>query len=224
MTDSNSGQGKKRRYDATRRREQARRTRADILDAARHLFIENGYAATTLTSIAAAAGVSVDTIYGAYGSKPELFRTLIRVSVRGDEDPTPLQEREVIETITSEPDPKRKLERYGAMLAEVKPRHAPLVATLREAARSDPELAEIWERHQADRFEGMTAFAAHLAAEGALRSDVSEAEARDVLWTLNSTDIHDLLVGARGWSPQRYGAWVAEQMIAALIDPSLAGA
>jgi AcrR family transcriptional regulator len=211
-------QPEKRRYDSTRRREQARRTRADILDSARALFIENGYAATTLGSIAKAAGVSVDTIYGAYGSKSELFRALIRVSVRGDEDPTPLREREVIEEIVAEPQPRRKIERYAAMLAEVNPRHAPLVVALREGARSDPKLAAIWEQQQADRVEGMTAFAAHLASAGALRPGVSEAEARDVLWTLNSTDVYDLLVGARGWSPERYGAWIAQQMIAALLD------
>jgi AcrR family transcriptional regulator len=211
---------KRRRYNSTRRREQARQTRADILDAARRLFIEHGYTATTLASIAETAGVSVDTIYGAYGSKPELFRTLIRVSVRGDEDPASLQEREVIKAIVAEPDPRRKIEMYAEMLAEVNPRHAPLVVALREAARGDPDLAAIWERHKTDRLEGMAAFASHLAAEGALRPGLSEVEARDVLWTLNSTDVHDLLVGERGWSPERYGAWVAEQLIAAVIDPS----
>jgi len=218
--EATSGRRPRRRYDSTRRKEQARQTRADILHAARRLFIENGYTATTLALIADVAGVSVDTIYGAYGGKPSLFRTLIRVSVRGDEDPTPLQEREVIKAIVAEPDPRRKIETYAAMIAEVNPRHAPLVAALREAARSDPELAAIWERHKADRLEGMAAFAAHLAAEGALRDSVSEAEARDALWTLNSTEVHDLLVGERGWSPRRYGAWVAEQMIAALLQPA----
>jgi AcrR family transcriptional regulator len=215
-----SGSRKRRRYDSTRRKEQARQTRADILDAARRLFIENGYAATTLTSIADAAGVSVDTIYGAYEGKSNLFRTLIRVSVRGDEDPTPLQEREVIRAIVAEPDPRRKIEMYAEMIAAVNPRHAPLVAALREAARSDTELTAIWERQKTDRLEGMAAFAAHLAAEGALRDSVSEAEARDALWTLNSTEVHDLLVGERGWSPDHYGAWVAEQMIAALLEPA----
>jgi AcrR family transcriptional regulator len=208
---------KRRRYDSTRRREQARQTRSDILAAARRLFIERGYAATTLASIADGAGVSVDTIYGAYRSKPGLFRALIDVSVRGDEDPVPLQEREVIQAIRAEPDPRRKIEMYGSLLAEVNPRHAPLVAALREAARTDRQLAAIWERHKADRLEGMAAFAAHLAAEGALRGDVSESEARDALWTLNSTDVHDLLVGERGWSPERYGAWIAAQIAAALL-------
>jgi hypothetical protein len=42
-------------------------------------------------------------------------------------------------------------------------------------------------------------------------------EARHVLWTLNSVEIYDLLVLQRGWAPERYGRWVADALIAALL-------
>src|SRR2546422_6278080 len=48
-----------RRYDSTRRRAQAAQTRQDILKAALQLFLEGGYAGTTINDVAAAAGVAV---------------------------------------------------------------------------------------------------------------------------------------------------------------------
>lgn len=206
-----------RRYDASGRRAQARRTREEIVAAARGRFLADGYAATTMGAVAESAGVSVETVYGGFAGKAGLLRAVLDASVRGDAEATPLEQREVITAIEAEPDPRRKLERYGAFLAEANPRLAPVTRLLREAAASDPALAQLRDRHAADRLGGMTRFAAHLSASGALRPGVSRAEARDVLWTLNSTDVYDLLVTGRGWSAKRYGAWVAEQLAAALV-------
>ena len=207
----------RRRYDSTRRREQARRTRLDILDAAGQLFVERGYAGTKLSAVAEAAGVAVDTVYAAYGSKPGLLRALVTAALRGSEDAEPLRESATIQAIRAEPDARRKLTLYGGLLAEVNPRLAPLARVLREAAPSEPVIAEMWAGLQDDRLDGMREFAAHLGDSGALRDGVSKAQARDVLWALGSPELHDLLVSARGWSVKRYGAWVAEQMIAALL-------
>jgi hypothetical protein len=63
----------------------------------------------------------------------------------------------------------------------------------------------------------MTAFAKHLAEGGHLREDVSVDRARDILWTMNSPELFDLLVHRRGWSTKRYGTFVGEQLIAALL-------
>lgn len=219
---SSSPRPARRRYDSPRRRAQARRTRQEILEAARALFLARGYAATTMATIAAAADVSVETIYGAYGTKPRLVRALIDVALRGDEDPIPFRQRAAIQAIVAERDPRRKLEMYGAVLAEVQPRVAPLARLLRETAGSEPELAEVWARHKQDRLESMTEFAALLRSRGALRRGVSAAKARDVLWTLNSGEIYDLLVTERGWTPARYGAWVAEALACALL-PAVSG-
>ena len=76
----------RRRYDSTRRQAQAARTRQDILAAARDLFLERGYAGTTLAAIAKAAGVVVETLYRAYGSKAELFKAVVRAAVAGGAD------------------------------------------------------------------------------------------------------------------------------------------
>ena len=208
----------RRRYDSTRRREQAQRTRRAILEAAGCLFAERGYGSTKLTAVAEAAGVAVDTVYAAYGSKAGLLRALVTTALRGAEDGVPLRQSSAIGAIRAEPDARRKLTLYGELLAEVNPRLAPLARVLREAASTEPEIAQMWADLQDDRLDGMREFAAHLKNAGALRAGVSQAQARDVLWALASPELHDLLVRARGWSAKRYGAWVAEQMMAALVD------
>src|SRR3954462_952069 len=81
-----------RQYDSTGRRQQAGRSRAAVLDAAQQLFLDDGYAATTLASIAAAASVSVETVYKAFGSKAGLVRA-IRDRALAGEGPTHAETR-----------------------------------------------------------------------------------------------------------------------------------
>src|SRR5918994_6537291 len=106
----------RRRYDSTRRQAQAAQTRQDILDAAHQLFLERGYAGTTLAAIAQAAGVVVETIYRAYGSKAELFKAVVRAVVAGGADraQVPVEQRPAIAAVIAETDPHRQLERYAA--------------------------------------------------------------------------------------------------------------
>ena len=106
---------------------------------------------------------------------------------------------------------------YGRLLADVNPRLAPLVRVMREAAPGDPEIGAALEQLYSDRLDGMAEFAALLADREALRPGVSRRQARDVLWTLNSPEMFELLVAQRGWSARRYGRWVADQLAAALL-------
>ena len=218
MTDS-VNPGQRRRYDSTGRKARAQQTRAEICDAARRLFEERGYGPTTIADIARSASVSPETIFKAFGSKSALLGAVVTAAVRGDAEATPLRRRPVIDAIRAEQDPRRQLAMYGALLADVNPRLAPLVRVLREAASGDPDTAAALEALNANRLDGMSEFAGLLYDRGALRSGVSRAEARDVLWTLNSPELYQLLVVERGWSARRYGKWVAEQLAAALLTP-----
>ena len=218
MTDS-VNPGRRRRYDSTGRRARAQQTRAEICDAARRLFEERGYGPTTIADIARSASVSPETIFKAFGSKSALLGAVVTAAVRGDAEATPLRRRPVIDAIRAEQDPRRQLAMYGALLADVNPRLAPLVRVLRETASADPETAAALESLNANRLDGMSEFAGLLYDRGALRSGVSKAQARDVLWTLNSPELYQLLVVERGWSARRYGKWVAEQLAAALLTP-----
>ena len=208
---------KPRKYDSSRRREQARETRRAILDAARRLFLDRGYAETTVPSVAAEASVSVETIYKAFANKAGLLKAVFDVAIVGDDEPVPMLERDLVRRIRAEPDPQRKLWIYGEHLAEAGPRASALQLLVRGAAVTDREAAHMWDRMLAERLTGMTHFARELHEEGHLPADISFEEARDVLWAYNSVELYDLLVLQRGWTDERYGRFVADALIAALL-------
>jgi AcrR family transcriptional regulator len=207
----------KRAYDSSRRQARAAEAQAAILRAARDAFLTDGYAATTVPGVAKAASVSVETVYKAFGNKAGLVKAVFDVAIVGDDEPIPLMQRELIAQIEAESDPRKKFERYGAHLAEIASRTQPIVLVVRAAAVTDEGAAAVWDQLQAERLMGMTAFAGHLHDAGCLRDGVSKIEARDVLWTYNSVEVWDLLVNQRGWATKRYGRFVAQQLIAALV-------
>jgi AcrR family transcriptional regulator len=207
----------RRRYDSTRRQEQARQTQRAILEAAQRLFLERGYAGTTIGAVAELAGVSVETVYKAFRNKAGLVKGVFDVAIVGDDEPIPMLQRELVARITAEPDSRRKLFMYGDHLAAAGPRAGALQLLIRSAAASHPDAASVWEQMVTERLVGMTEFARHLYEGGHLRIDVSFDEARDVLWTYNSVELYDLLVLQRGWEPKRYGRWIAAALIAALF-------
>ena len=208
----------KRRYHAPRREEQARQSRQAMLDAGRHLFLEHGYAGTTIGMVAEDAGVATQTVYKVFGNKPGLMKAIVDVAIVGDDEPVPMMEREFVRRNTAEPDPAQKLRDYGAHLAIVGVRVNALALLVRDAAAADPAAADIWEQMSAERLTGMTHFAHHLRDGGHLRRGVSVAEARDVLWAHNSVELWDLLVNQRGWAAKRYGRWIGDQLVGALLE------
>ena len=149
----------RRRYDASGRRRQAIQHRWAMLQAARRLFLERGYAATTMPAVAAAAEVSVQSVYKAFGNKPALLKAVFDVAMAGDDEPVPMLQRAALGRVRDEPDPRRKLALYGDFVAEVSPRHVPIQLLARAAAATDPEAAGVWEQLQAERLTGMTIFA-----------------------------------------------------------------
>jgi AcrR family transcriptional regulator len=204
-----------RRYDSSRRQEQARQNRAAVLESARRRFLEQGYAPTTLGEVASDAGVSVEMIYKAFANKAGLLKAVFDVSVAGDDDPTPIAERDVIAQIMAESGARRKLTLYVDHLVESMPRVAPIQLLARAAAAADGDASAVWEQTRTEQLAGMTLFAQDLERTKSLRVSVSEA--RDILWTYVSPEMFELLVLARGWSAERYGRFVADGLIAALV-------
>lgn len=206
-----------RRYDSSRRQEQARLTRRTIVEAAHTLFLDRGYAGTTVAAVAEAAGVSVESVYKAFGNKAGLVKAVFDVAIVGDHEPVPMLQREAVARMKAEPDPRRVLHMYGEHLATAGPRAGRVQLLIRSAAAADVDAAAVWDKMTEERLVGMTEFARSLHERGFLRSDVSLEEARDVLWTYNSVEMFDLLVLQRGWDPERYGRWIADALIAALL-------
>ncbi len=207
-----------RRYDASRRRSRALRTRTAVLQAAERLFLSDGYAATTIAAVATAAGVSVETIYKAFGGKPGLVRAIRDRALKG-EGPVPAEQRSD-ELQARESDPRELIRGWGALTAEVAPRVAPILLLVRSAATVDPGLAGLRHELDADRLVRMTHNARTLAEAGHLRAGVKLEDAADVLWTCSSPDLYELLVLMRGWPLDRYARFVADAMIAGLLAPA----
>jgi len=137
-----------------RRSAQARRTRVRVLDAARELFIERGYVATTIIAIADRADVSPETVYARFGSKRELLAQLVDLAIAGDVDAPPLLEQDWVREMRDEPDPHRRvriLARHGRAILE---RRAAVDEVVRSAAAADPEIGTLWELGREQRFAG----------------------------------------------------------------------
>lgn len=210
----------RRPYDSTRRREQAAATRNRILAAARELFLARGYAATPVALIAAQAGVNLDTLYASVGTKVVLLRTLVERAISGGDQAVVAEERDYVRAITAEPDPARKLELYAAAIRSIHERLVPLFLVMRDAASVDPDIAALWREIAERRAANMGRLAQGLAGTGALRDDLTVAEVAGVIWATNSAEFYDLLVGQRGWTPQRFEAWLADAWIRLLLDPT----
>jgi AcrR family transcriptional regulator len=205
--------------------EQVAEKRRAIVEAADASFRTTGYGAVTMPALAREAGVAVETIYRAFGSKAGLFSAVIDAAVAGGaaRAERPVQERPAIRAIIEEPDPRRMVERYAATQPGIHRRSGPLLRALAAAAGTDPQLRTLWDSIEAGRREGQGRFVERLAGRGALRPDVSVEDGGDGLWTLTSLAVHDMLVGTRGWSSDRYERWLADAL-AALLLPTTATA
>jgi AcrR family transcriptional regulator len=205
-----------RRYDSTRRRQQAQQNRQAVLSAARQRFLDQGYAATTIAEIARDAAVSAETVYKAFATKAGVLKALFDVSVAGDDEPVPMVQRDVIQKVAGQTEATRKLEMYAEHMAAAMPRSAPVQLLARDGAASSPDAGEVWKQIRQETLAGMTMFASDLARTGQLR--VSAREARDVLWTYHAPELYELLVLERGWSASRYGKFIAQALICALVE------
>jgi len=204
----------RRRYDSSGRRERARQTRDQITGIAKEMFLADGYAATTVAAIAAAAHVSVETIYKGFGGKPGLVRAIIEKGLAG-EGPVPAEQRSD-HIRDTEPDPRRIFAAWGAFTAEVGPRVFPILQLARDAA-SDPEVAATLEEISAARLARMTVNAAGLATAGHLRPGITVSQAADIMWAINSPELFELLVLHRGWTYERYGQLIAQVLASTLL-------
>ena len=204
-----------RRYDATGRRDRANRAREEVIDAGSNLFLAQGFAATTVTAIAQASRVSEQTIYKAFGGKAGLVRAIWARALEG-EGPVPAEQRSDLMRAT-ELDPREVIRRWGEFTIEVAPRVVPILLLIKSAASSDPQIAELLAEVDEQRLGRMERNARTLHDRRHLRPGMSLGEARDVLWTYSSPELFELLVGRRGWPVERFGAFVTEQLIGALL-------
>lgn len=119
----------------------------------------------------------------------------------------------------TEPDPRTIIRGWGTLTAEVSPRISPILLLLRAAASTDPQMAGLRAELDASRLHRMTGNARSLADAGHLREGITAEQAGEVLWAYSSPELYELLVLTRGWPASRFGDFIADAMIAALLPP-----
>jgi AcrR family transcriptional regulator len=205
----------RRPYDARRRQDAARRNRAAILDACRDLLVRDGYQSTTIRAVAEQAGVSPETVYKAFGSKPGLVKALWDVTLAGDDEPLTMAQRPALREVWRTRDPHAKLRLYAGFVRGVHERLAFLFTLLTQAG---PEVAQVLADSEAERLIGITAFVAHLDDQGALRRGAGTALTADACWALTGPQLFTQLTIGRGWPPSSYQDWLADILTATLLD------
>jgi AcrR family transcriptional regulator len=190
-----------------------------VAEAAAALFTEHGYAATTLQAIADAAGVHVQTVYQAFGTKVGVLAETAAVLVAGpgEEASTSPAERQWVRELFAEPDPARQLAMYAAHMRTVTERYMGLLDIMRATAAVDPEVAAFLQSAERGRYDGPGHVTPVLLANGALKPGLTAARAADIMYALTTYDVYRSLIIDRGWSGPDAEQWVAETLAAALL-------
>lgn len=207
----------KRSYRSPGRASAAAATRARIRDAASRLFVEQGYAATSLRQIAKAAGVGERTLYDVFPSKAALFAHTLGVAVVGDEQPVAVAARPEITDARQQPDPRQSIAQHVAYTADLLDRAGDLIMVSVEAAGADPDMREAADAGAAATHGVHLALAETLHTRGALRPGLDPTTAADILYALLSPHTHQLLRRHRGWTADRYRTWMSETITRELI-------
>ena len=211
-----------RPYEGAARQARTRRTRAAVAEAARKLFLERGYAATTIEAISDLSDTPQATVYRLFSSKLGILKAVLDVSVGGDDAAVAMADRPQVRALVSGQEPENQLAGFAALLREIMARAAPVHRILADAARSDEGAASLLAEVARQRQEGQHRIARSLARSGALRPGLAERDAADIIHALASPEVYGLLVFDRGWSGERYEKWLGAILIEQLL-PSRAG-
>ena len=208
----------KRPYHSRKRAKQAANTREDVILAARRLFISLGWAKTTIAKIAAAAGVSNETVYRVFGTKTALLQELVSQAVRGDNPGLPLIEQDRPKQIERETDQGKQIELFAQDITAILSRVAPLMDVARTAAGTEPEMARLYSRFHQGRRTNLEWFAATLLQNGPLKGGLDAGEAGTILWRLASPELFLLINRVEKCASPAYAQWLADSLRNLLLD------
>jgi AcrR family transcriptional regulator len=202
------------------RQARTRRTRAAVVEAARALFLERGYAATTIEAISDRSDTPQATVYRLFSSKLGILKAVLDMSIAGDDEAVAMVDRPQVRELLSDRDPRNQLAGFAALLREVMARAASVHRILADAARSDEDAASLLAEIARQRQEGQRRIARSLTRSGALRPGLGERDAADIIHALASPEVYGLLVFGRGWSGERYERWLTGILADQLLSPA----
>jgi AcrR family transcriptional regulator len=208
----------RRAYRSAQRTTQAHLTRQRIVAAATEQFARAGYPATTMRSIAAAAGVSVASIELAFGSKAQLLKTAIDVAIAGDHDPVAVLDRGWATAAQASTTVQDFLTAVGRTLRPAMTRSAGLVLAAYGAAETDPALRELAGQLATQRANTVAWIIDGIRDRAALRAGITRRHAIDQIWLLMDPAVYHRLTRYRGWSPASYEKWFTDTIRRLLLD------
>ena len=215
MAKSNST---KRKYDSTRRQEQAGETRRQILEAALKLFIEHGYAGATIEAIAKEAGVALKTVYAVFKNKWKILVTLLNnSSSNSGEENIPMLERAGPKAVAQERDQRRQLQMFAQVIANNMEGAAYISEIMQVAAKTEADVDKMVQNLNKQRWQHMAVAVQQIVTNGPLQEKIDMAHAADIVWTLTSPEVFLLLTRDRGWSKEKYAEWLADTLTRALL-------
>jgi AcrR family transcriptional regulator len=217
-----SGTVKRRsvRIDNGQGQARTRLARRAVVDAARTLFVERGYGATTIDAVSERSDVPPATVYRLFSSKLGILKALLDVSIAGDDQALPLLDRPEIAAQFAEPDSDELLAGFARITAAVNERSGQIYQILASAACSEPEAADLLDQYTQQRQQGQGQIARALARAGALRAGLRERDAADVIHVFMSPEVYRLFVTDRGWSRARYEKWLKDALVQQLLPPA----
>ncbi len=209
---------KRRPYDTSGRRQAARLRRRRILEAARDLFLAQGYPAITVAAIASSARVSEDLVFRLFGSKRGVLKEVMDIAIGGDDEDIPLLEREDPQAVRTATDQHEQVRLFAAGMTAQLDRVQPLNDLMRSAAAVEPEIAALREDlHLRQRRFAMNMVASWIAANGPLRDQMNAEDAGAIIWTLASPEVHRALTLDCGWSNEQFEHWLRHMLTAAVL-------
>jgi AcrR family transcriptional regulator len=194
-----------------------RLARAAVVDAARTLFLERGYGATTIEAISGAADVPPATVYRLFSSKHGILKALLDGSIAGDDAAVAVADRPHVRTLLADPDPAVKVAGFVANASQINQRTAAIYRILTSAASVDPDAAALLDELTQQRQKGQRLIAASLARASSLRPELRERDAADIIHALLSPELYGLLVVDRNWKPDRYERWLTALLVEQLL-------
>ena len=197
-----------------------RLARRAVVTAARALFVERGYAATTIDAISTRSDVPPATVYRLFTSKLGILKALLDTSIGGDDQPLAVRDQPTVAGLFAEPDPAKLLAGFAGITAAINQRSNDVYRVLDSAAGSDPGAAELLAQVQQQRDQGQGQIARALAQNGTLRAGLRPGDAADLIHALMSPEVYRLLVIDRQWTPEQYQKWLTTTLTQQLLPPA----
>jgi AcrR family transcriptional regulator len=217
MTQPTSG-GTTRPYRSSLRGDQARATRRRIVDAAHDLFVEHGYARTTIDAIASRADVSRKTVFTSVGGKAMALKLAWDWALAGDDEPVAIADRLEFQRVLELEDPAATVVAWARFQGAIASRLAPLYEVVIVASDGDPAAAALRAEGERNRMHGARLFVEHLESRGAIRADLSVERAISIAAVLMDPVPAGRLVHRAGWSVDEYGDYVGRVAVVSLLD------